>query len=67
MFQSTKVQLGEGLREKIQNEMNGLESQMVQLNSRLDGQQNIIEKQLRTVFLSSIYCIFLINTLIFCL
>lgn len=29
--------------------MNNLESQMVHLNSRLDGQQSVIEKQLRTV------------------
>ena len=50
-FQSTKIQLedAEGLREKIRGEMNNLESQMVHLGSRLDGQQSVIEKQLRTV------------------
>ena len=51
LFQSTKIQLedAEGLRQKIRGEMNNLESQMVHLNSRLDGQQSVIEKQLRTV------------------
>jgi len=48
---STKIQLedAEGLREKIRGEMNHLESQLVHLGSRLDGQQSVIEKQLRTV------------------
>ena len=51
LFQSTKIQLedAEGLREKIRGEMNHLESQLVHLGSRLDGQQSVIEKQLRTV------------------
>ena len=51
-FQTNKLQWedAEGLRQKLRGEMNALDRQMSEMRGQIEGQQSIIEKQLRTVY-----------------